>query len=553
MKILSIFLIIFLLNVVQSGIIPPLIENLFNTLKRTVIKKAIFDKTSQLLGYRNIGHAATVMKGRVHQVEKLIALSESFKSEVEVLSNRYSQNTEDLMKVLTTQITNTERFLKAFRNIEEYVLEIESKFKFMMKLRIARSNQTETLVKFADAVVDTSGNTVYDAIIKLNEVLSGTEVIHHKISHDTFKAIVEYLESKNDITECETIVATMETLHTFVQSMILVFIKGKVVVKYGYNIKDLEKRGFNVSDEMNENHHYKREIEDLENLVVQSVERLLLNFMRSTKHPKPYTYNCRPSKGYLEHHSYERFINFLSNYFAEERYLRHPYIRKTLEFFRCYQDCPHFDLSSKSDPFIKYCNGLLRNCKKFVESPKICRISKSAQLFSKDTQSCPVNNTIETKPKMTPDFFMCDTCICTCDTQIGYNYIYTAPVLATPGHVLTGIRLSKSQNTIHLSILSGKPLPMGFVDIQKSEWTELPTDEEPERNRNKYFRISWWCRTFVLADVKLERYHVVTGVQFVINPKRCMINLKVYGTMINVLYGIMIPNATTSALVKPCE
>lgn len=544
---------IFFLNVVHSKkIIPPLIENLFNTLKRTVIKKAIFDKTSQILGYRNIGHAATVMKGRVHKIDKLIALSESFKSEVKITSNTVWVKSEEVIKTLSTQIGSYERYNRAFSMVEESVLDIESNFKLMMEQRVTRGNQTEAFVKYAKSVAETI-RYVNDAINKLNSVFSGTGVIHHQLSRNFFVTTIEYLESKKDVTNCETRIATMETFHTFVQAMILTLLKAKIVVKYGYNIKHLERNNFNVSTLTEETHLYKNEIEDLEHLTIESIERLLLNFIRSTKHLKPYSYNCRPSIGYLEHENYERFVNFLSNYFVEERYLRHPYRRKSVEFFRCSQDCPFFDLSTISDPNMMSCKGLMRDCQKFESNPTICRKTNSTQLFSTNTTQCPVNDLFQTGSKITPDFFKCDTCFCTCDTQIGYNFVYTGPILAHPGHVLAGIRLSKSRNTIFMSILSGKPLPMGFVDIRNSEWSELPQDEEPRKNRHKYFRISWWCRTFVLADVKLERYHVVTGVQFVINPGKCMIYLKVYGTMINVLYGTIISNSTITATIKPCE
>lgn len=284
----------------------------------------------------------------------------------------------------------------------------------------------------------------------------------------------------------------MEVLHTFVQSISLVYIKGRVIVQYGYDMKFIQKSNFNVSALTAKNHMYTREIQALDTFIVhvQAIEGLILNFMQSSKYLTPFTYNCRPSVGYQEHLNYERFILFLSNHFAEEH-----------EFFRCSQDCPSFDLSYTSDTTMMRCNGLMRDWKKYELTSHICVNRNSTQLFTKDIDKCPENDRRDTKPVLTADFFKCDTCYCTCD------------------NVVAGVRLSKSRNTIYLSVLSGTPLPMGFVDTRNSKWFELPNNENPEKNRDKYFRVMWWCRTFVLSDVRLERYYLVTGVQFIINPR----------------------------------
>lgn len=65
--------------------------------KNAVIVKTIFDGVSRTLRYRNIGHAATVMNGRVHAVNNLIELTESFKSEVDFFSHTITTTSERIL------------------------------------------------------------------------------------------------------------------------------------------------------------------------------------------------------------------------------------------------------------------------------------------------------------------------------------------------------------------------------------------------------------------------------------------------------------------------
>ncbi|XP_063708688.1 uncharacterized protein LOC134837250 [Culicoides brevitarsis] len=552
MKILSFLIIFIIFSSVFCFKVPTVVDTVYNTLKQRIIKKAIFDGSARLMGFRNAGHAATLMKGRVHAVEKLTALSETFKDEVEVLSDAMNEQTEHVIDLLTRQIENSAEFHNAFGKIERYIPIIETSYNQMMRFRIFnKAHLTREVLKFAENAVDTKEKSIYDAINKLTTYLGGSEMISKQLPRNDLSSITEYLEAKSDVTECQMVTATIETLHTFVQSMILVIMKGKAVIKYGYNIKHLQRA--NETSLKDDTHLYKTELESLELMIMKSLERILLNFMQNTAHLHRFSYNCRPREGYKEGYNYERFTNFLSTYFADERFLYHPYRRWSSEFFACSQTCEEYDISSKSDHQLRYCKGPLRKCKKFEQNMRLCAVygKNTTKLFSKDVDSCPKTDIFDTKSQLTADFFYCDTCYCRCDAQIGLNFVYTGPVMAPKGHVVTGVQLRKTNATIYMSILTGKPMPMGFVDIQKAKWFEISSDVDPMKNRDRYMRMTSWCKTFVLADVELERYHVVTGVQFVVNPRNCMINLKVYGSMINILYGILIPNSTVTAMAKP--
>lgn len=538
-------LIIIFIYDVESLKTPPFLSNLMSTIKNAFIKRTIMDRSSEALGYRDIKHAAGEMKGRVHYVDKLIALQENFKSEVEQLSYTNTVSKDRIVEILAKQITNIEQFHRILDKIEKYMIIIESKYNELERMNI--NAKSHHYMKFVDDVVARKDDTVYDAITKLNSILSDAEPIHKELSENSFIILIKYLEMKKDISECKSITATIEILYTFLQSMIIIHLKGQMLITHGYLMKELSSE-----NDKNVTVSYKEEVKNLDTLIINSIDNLIKIFMLGTKNLQSFSYNCRPVNGYQEHVNYERFTQFLNKFIANERYLAHPYKKRNFDVVRCTQNCPFFDLSFTSDPHFGYCsNGVMRNCKKFEEVKKICLKRDSSVLYSRDTSDCASRNVKDTTTINTPDFFKCDICHCICDSPTKHNFVYTGVVSAKAGDVVTGIRFNKTQNTIFLSILSGKPMPMGFVDVRNATWTTLP--KNPNFNRDKFFRISWWCRMFVLSDVTLERYYVVTGVQFVINPHKCMINLKVYGTMINILDGKLLTNLTTTSIVKPCE
>uniref|UniRef100_A0A336M5I7 CSON012409 protein n=1 Tax=Culicoides sonorensis TaxID=179676 RepID=A0A336M5I7_CULSO len=530
-------------------------KTLMLTYKNAVVKKAIFDHTFIAFGFRGTGHAADSMKGRVNKVDKLIGLSQSFKAENEYLSYVITTSTDRILDILTKKISRGEKFSRTLDKIEQYLNRIQSKYNYFLLITAnPKKYRKEEIMRFANELVSKKEKSVYDTIKKLDAVISDSASIHKQFSDNAFQTIMEYLESKRDVSMCESVTASMEVLYSLVYSLIIVYIKAKVMIQYSYNIKHAEKNNSTLTETI-ESHHYKTEMKNLDKLLTKSIEHVILQFMKYTAYLDTFSYTCRPNIGYIEHKSYERFTNFLTTYISREDYLNHPFKSRTLSFVRCTENCAHFDLSTTSDPNFKSCRGLMRNCKKFLEAPEVCikNVSSIQPYFSKTTTSCNRNDIRNTRSQITVNFFKCDTCFCTCDTQIGVNYVYIAPVLADPGHVVTGIRFKKSGNTTFLSILSGKPLPMGFVDTSNSTWFDLPSDESPKQNRDKYFRLATYCRNFALPDVKLDRYYVVTGVRFIVNPGKCVINLMVYGTMIDILNGNLIPGTTRSFTVKPCE
>lgn len=102
--------------------------------------------------------------------------------------------------------------------------------------------------------------------------------------------------------------------------------------------------------------------------------------------------------------------------------------------------------------------------------------------------------------------------------------------------VVTGVRLRKLKNVIHLQIQTGKMLPYGAIDPTTVHW--VPIDEF-ERNRGwtvdgvDYHTLRSESDIINTDDVQVPGNYVVTGVRFGYIPFAYRLNFEIHVTDIN--------------------
>lgn len=142
---------------------------------------------------------------------------------------------------------------------------------------------------------------------------------------------------------------------------------------------------------------------------------------------------------------------------------------------------------------------------------------------------------------------MCNTCKCVCDTHVGQNFIYMAPIIAEHGKVVTGVRFEKKNNIIFLNVETAGTGYAAFANNADAHWNEIPHVVNPKLNRNNFFQIFHWCRHIVINDINVRKDQVVVGVQLYPVPgKRCAFNLRIFGQQVNIFNGKYSREAFTS-------
>ncbi|XP_046814386.1 uncharacterized protein LOC124422239 isoform X3 [Vespa crabro] len=146
-------------------------------------------------------------------------------------------------------------------------------------------------------------------------------------------------------------------------------------------------------------------------------------------------------------------------------------------------------------------------------------------------------------------FWHCSYCFCYCDDHNSRSdrYFNLRPVMADikNNRVITGIKLTKLNQIIHIQIQEGELLPRGDINSTTVTWKPVDTYtvyDSDVKNGIDYHTIVWEKRAIDMDDLKSPENHLLTGIK-----------LRMIGTRLNLEIMVTPFNFTTGKLIQPLQ
>ncbi|XP_032456670.1 uncharacterized protein LOC100679659 isoform X2 [Nasonia vitripennis] len=202
------------------------------------------------------------------------------------------------------------------------------------------------------------------------------------------------------------------------------------------------------------------------------------------------------------------------------------------------------------------CNGKLINCQYIDSDMWVCPSDKSSTrryeyIEYENGQTFGQKGTCK-RPTTKVDswwrwlFWHCSYCMCTCDDHNSSSdrYFNLRDVTSDVDNnkVVTGVRLKKENQIIHIQIQEGTLLPRGNIDGSSVAWKKIDNYTIIDANVRAgvdYHTIMWEKRAVDLDDLDSPADHLLTGLRF-----------RVIGTHLNLEIQMTPFNFTTGQLIK---
>lgn len=146
-------------------------------------------------------------------------------------------------------------------------------------------------------------------------------------------------------------------------------------------------------------------------------------------------------------------------------------------------------------------------------------------------------------------FWHCSYCFCYCDdhNSSSERYFNLRPVIADikNNRVITGLKLSKINQIIHIQIQEAELLPRGSINSTTSTWKPLDVYsvyDSDVKNGIDYHTIVWEKRAVDLDDLVPPQNHLLTGIKF-----------RMIGARLNLEIMVTPFNFTSGKLIQPQE
>ncbi|CAL4125405.1 unnamed protein product [Meganyctiphanes norvegica] len=218
----------------------------------------------------------------------------------------------------------------------------------------------------------------------------------------------------------------------------------------------------------------------------------------------------------------------------------------------CRKNCAHYDYVQSEGCFSsdtqycgndRRCSGTLHECQFFDADAYVCKSNDPYRRYD----WIEYENKVHFGPggkcngeKVKVDswwrwFVHCSYCICLCDdgdSKTTDRFISLMPALSDTNRnmVITGIRIIKRNQVIHLQIQQGQALPQGQVNTTTLEWQQVEqinVHSSSHQDGLHFKKLSFEYRTMDLDTLTGLNNHVVTGIRFRSLEKRMHIEIQV--------------------------
>ncbi|XP_011496806.1 PREDICTED: uncharacterized protein LOC105361355 isoform X2 [Ceratosolen solmsi marchali] len=349
-----------------------------------------------------------------------------------------------------------------------------------------------------------------------------------------------YKEASNQI--CNTEQSSQQLLYNLYKTIALIEIKGYTMMQFSLTFLKFYKIG-----------NFTKEMEEIQEQSISRASEMLRAVKMAMAIAPRDIWKCDPSK----HKPESTFTNIkmVQGYIVNEVDMN--------PLGTCKENCEYYSYSRVYGCYQNQfcneqrpCNGKLVNCQYVDSDMWICPSeSKSDRRYEyveyENGRTYGKKGTCNQGTTKVDSwwrwlFWHCSYCMCFCDdhNSSSHRYFNLRDVSSDvqDNKVVTGMKLIKRNQIIHIQIQQGKLLPYGGINSSTIEWKEADNYSITDQNIKEhvdYHTIMWEKRAIDLDDLDAPEGHLLTGLKFRIIGAH--LNLEIRTTPFNFTSGKLIP------------
>nr|ARK19989.1 venom protein [Ampulex compressa] len=464
---------------------------------------------------------------------------------LDAYQDRIEMRMDAIMMELLERLPLQQRLDNALRDFEHYIGQINDLYEvFQRYMAMPETYEKYTMEEFAKACVSPNLGALPDVLKIVHRLIVP---IQNQVFNRSILILLatEMQEASSQI--CNEQQSPQQLLYNLYTTVAITEIKGYTMMQFSYLLLRTYNQGSNFTEEME--------------LVKDQYAARTSETLRAVKTAMAFAprdlWRCDPRKHKLDE-TYTELKQLFQGYIVNEVDMNADNT--------CRENCAYYSYARVYGCYQnqycanqRKCNGKLLNCEYIDSDMWICPSDKSSSrryeyIEYENSRTFGQKNTCS-RGTMKVDswwrwlFWHCSYCFCYCDDHNSSSdrYFSLREVVAdiSNNKVITGIKLTKYNQIIHMQIQEGKLLPRGTINSTSVAWKPLDKFSILDRDVRKdvdYHTLVWEKRALDLDDLLPPQNHLLTGVRF-----------RMVGTRLNLEIRVTPFNFTTGVLINPME
>ncbi|XP_003424464.1 uncharacterized protein LOC100679659 isoform X1 [Nasonia vitripennis] len=462
---------------------------------------------------------------------------------IDVFEGRLEHRTEIVLDAILTKVPEREMLESSMHDLWKYLGQIDNLYQnFLHYASAPQRYEQYTMEDFAKNAVSSSLNALPDVLKMIHRL-----VVPPNWDVDIFHRSILTLLAKNmqeaSTQICNTQQSPQQLLYNLYNKIALTEIKGYTMMQFSWTLLKL----YNIGNFTEEMEQLKQQYAIRTSETLRAVKTAMVFAPREV-------WKCDPIKHKLDV-TYTELKQVFQGYLVNEVDMNPQ--------STCKENCAYYSYSKVHGCYQnqfcstqRRCNGKLINCQYIDSDMWVCPSDKSSTrryeyIEYENGQTFGQKGTCK-RPTTKVDswwrwlFWHCSYCMCTCDDHNSSSdrYFNLRDVTSDVDNnkVVTGVRLKKENQIIHIQIQEGTLLPRGNIDGSSVAWKKIDNYTIIDANVRAgvdYHTIMWEKRAVDLDDLDSPADHLLTGLRF-----------RVIGTHLNLEIQMTPFNFTTGQLIK---
>ncbi|XP_014222967.1 uncharacterized protein LOC106649836 isoform X1 [Trichogramma pretiosum] len=462
---------------------------------------------------------------------------------IDAFEGRLEHRVEQMLEATLQKLPEQDQLRQSMNELWKYLTQVENLYQsFVQYSKAPEKYEQFTMEEFARNAVSSNLNALPDVLQMIHRL-----VVPPNASVDLFRRSVLLLLARNmkeaSSRMCHDQQSPQQLLYNLYNTIALVEVKGAAMMQFSWTMLRMYNKG-----------NFTEEVEQLkQQYAIRTSETLRAVKTAMSFAPREF-WKCDPAKHQLDT-TYTELKQVFQGYIVNEVDMNPQ--------STCKENCAYYSYSKVHGCYgnqfcatQRRCNGKLVNCQYFDSDMWICPSGKNSvrryeyveyengQVFGrKDTCKKP---TIKVDSWWRWLFWHCSYCMCYCDDHNSNSdrYFNLRDVMADiyANKVVTGVRMKKENQVIHIQIQQGTLGPRGFIDPETVAWKKIDNytiiDDDVKAGID-YHTIMWEKRAVDLDDLEAPSDHLLTGLRF--RTIGAHLNLEIMMTPFNFTTGKLVP------------
>ncbi|XP_029173505.1 uncharacterized protein LOC114942330 isoform X2 [Nylanderia fulva] len=463
----------------------------------------------------------------VEEREKYLHLIEAYKEFGNLVDEQFPLNRRDYLNSLDSlwlwaraqnELKGINGLYGVFRQMQREIVDLNAPVNVKQL-----ANFAETILRDPNAAIPRALDRIANLIVNEKLFIAAFQEASHQM--------------------CNEMQSPQQLLYNLYSTVALTEIKGYTMIQFSYMLLRLYNEGNNFSEE----------IQTLKQQYAIRTSETLRAVKTAMAFAPRGLWRCDPS------------IHKLDETYTELKQLFQGYIVNEVDLNSentCKENCAYYAYtkvySCYKDQFCgrqRRCNGKILHCEYIDSDMWICPSDKNSNrryeyieyengLVYGNKNTCR-RGTTKVDSWWRWLFWHCSYCFCYCDDHNASSdrYFSLRNVMSdiSNNRVITGIRLKKINQIIHIQIQEGQLLPRGAINSSTTEWQQIDAFSIMDSNVKSgidYHKLVWEKRALDLDDLQSAQDHLLTGVRFRMVGSR--LNLEIKVTPFNFTSGLLI-------------